>query len=60
MEVSVHIDDTELVRDFAAKLKAQRDAALAKAKEPKESVEARLKRQAEEARQKFLKVKHEI
>jgi hypothetical protein len=60
MEVYVHIDDTEIVREFARKLKAKRDAVLALANAPKESVEDRLKRQADEARQKFLKVKHEV
>jgi len=49
------------VREFARKLKAKRDEVRAAEQAAlNETVEERLKRQAEEARQKFLKVKHEI
>jgi len=61
MEVYVHVDDTDIVREFARKLKAKRDEVRAAEQAAlNETVEERLKRQAEEARQKFLKVKHEI
>jgi hypothetical protein len=55
-EVYVHIDDQEAVKAFVRQLNAKREEARVRAETPAETVEERLKRQAEEARQKFLKV----
>jgi hypothetical protein len=55
-EVYVHIDDQESVKAFVRHLNAKREEDEAQSNVPVETIEEKLKRQAEEARQKFLKV----